>query len=350
MAVGFSGSNGGVSNNLLAEPKVNIEVSYFINNTCNLNCKHCYVGYENQEDSLSVEEWKKAFEELISLNATTFGNVGKEPLLSWEKTKELLIFLKEKRNENPKIRFGLVTNLTLLTPKIAEKLNEILPDYLDVSLDGIKESHEFIRGNGNFEKTFNNLRIISEKFPNLLNKIFISFVLMKHNKTDFREMLNQLSKIKIKKILISPYVTVESEKKIFSKQLGLTKEEIINFYKEIIKGKYLKELDNFEIIIKNDRDTLEELMNLCIKENLINTNKLLIDEYGVIFNQYEIGSNKIIINYIPEKDLFDLPIRISHDGYVGNCYAQFFKDYPNREEVLGNIRKTNIKEILKLAY
>ena len=345
MALGLSGSNGGVSKNKSSESKVNLEVSYFINNKCNLDCKHCYVGYKSQ-DLLSVEEWKNVFEDLIELNAMTFGNVGKEPLLDWERTKELLIFLKEKRRQNPRIRFGLVSNLTLLTTEIAEELNNIMPNYLDVSLDGTENPHDFIRGRGNFEKTFGNLKIISEKFPQLKEKIFVSFVLMKHNRNDFIKLLDKISEVKIKKILVSPYVSTENEKKIFSKDLSLSEEEVIEFYKEVINGKLLGNLAGFEIIIKNDRDVLLGLMDKCVDEGLIKIDELFIDEYGVIFNEYNVNLNRIIINYIPEKDVIDFQIRISHDGYVGNCYAQFFENYPDRSEVIGNVREKNIKDIL----
>ncbi len=348
MAVGFSGSNGGISKNKFANWDIGkvLDICYFVNNDCNLNCKHCYVGYNNRENSFSIIEWKKTFEDLIKLGAKTFGNVGKEPLLSWEKTKELLNFLKKKRDKNSEIRFGLVSNLTLMTEQIAEELNQIMPNYLDVSLDGTEEFHDFVRGKKNFEKTFNNLKMISENFPELKDKIFISFVLMKHNQKDFVQMLNELSKIGIKKILLSPYVRTKNEKETFVNELHKTEEDVIDFYKEIMKGNLLKRLSNFEIIIKNDRDTLNNLMQKCIEEDLINLNKLLMDEYGVIFNEYKVNSNRIIINYIPDVQ-FDIPIRISHDGYVGNCYAQFFEDYTQRKEILGNVKEKSIKEILK---
>ena len=102
MALGISGSNGGISrdtNSVLEVDLLNrpLEVSYFVNNVCNLVCKHCYVRYEEQTGDLSIEKWKSIFDELIQKGALTFGNVGKEPLLSPAKTFELLEYFKKRR-------------------------------------------------------------------------------------------------------------------------------------------------------------------------------------------------------------------------------------------------------------
>lgn len=350
MALGISGSNGGVLNGNSFDINTirnDLNISYFINNSCNLNCKHCYVGYNRSCGDLSVEEWKVVFNDLINVGATTFGCVGKEPLLTWDKTRELLEFLKTKREGNPRIRFGIVTNATLMNENIINDLINIMPDYIDISLDGFSEKHDYIRGEGNFRKTFENLKLIGKMSPELLDKVFISFVLMKHNKENFRKLVLELSKIGIRNILISPYVEAKSEKMKFAQDLSVNEDNIIEFYREVIGEEFFEDLENVEIIIKNDYDTLKGLMGRCVSEKLIDINHLLIDEYGVIFNKYGFGSNSIIINYIPKNNLFSKEVRISHDGFVGNCYAQFFEDYPNHEKVIGNIKDESVKKLLK---
>ena len=350
MAIGISGSNDGVlSGSSLDINKVgkDLDVSYFVNNSCNLNCKHCYVGYNRSCGDLSAEEWKKVFEDLVKIGATTFGCVGKEPLLTWDKTKEILEFLKMKKGVNSRIRFGMVSNLTLATRDIVEDLVKIMPDYLDVSLDGIFEKHDYIRGEGSFGKTFENLKLIGQVSPELLGKVFVSFVLMKHNKSNFRDMILKLSEIGIKNILVSPYITAESEKKKFAKDLMVEEEDVIDFYREIVSAEFFEGLDDVEIILKNDYDTLKDLMDKCASEKLIDVDNLLIDEYDVIFNKYSFGSNNVIINYIPKSNLFSKEIRISHDGFVGNCYAQFFEDYPEHEKVIGNVKNESVEKLLR---
>jgi MoaA/NifB/PqqE/SkfB family radical SAM enzyme len=346
MALGLSGSNGGLGNensseiDLLNRP---LEVSYFINNICNLACKHCYVGYEEPKGELSVLEWTNVFDKLIEKGALTFGNVGKEPLLSSDKTLDLLKHLAQKRKENPKIRFGFVTNATLLEEKIIDELAEISPNYIDISVDGSKKHHDYIRGNGNYEKTINNLK----KLPDSLKgKVFISYTLMNHNKDSFKDMIKKMDNIGIKKFLISPYVATPSSKG----ELVLLNDKIVDFYNKVINGNEIdfSESKNIEILLKSDYDAQKPLIDKLVGRRVIDVNNLLIDDYGVIFNKYDQkNSSKVIINFMPFSDtLLSRAIRISHDGYVGGCLEMFHKDYTKRTK--GNLKTKKIDEILKI--
>jgi len=348
MALGFSGSNGGVKEgknftkvNLLNR---SLDVSYFVNNKCNLHCQHCYVGYSNSNDDLSISEWKNTFDELIDLGALTFGNVGKEPLLVWEKTSELLKYFQGKRRENPKLRYGLVTNATLFNEEKIKELDKLNPDYLDISIDGTEQIHDFIRGKGNYQRTYNNLKKIKEIAPNLLKKIFISHTFMQPNKKALEQTVQEMNRLGINNFLISPYVkTIHDEG-----NLGLENKEIADIYENIKAGRTIdfSKTQNLEILLKTDYDTQKPLMDLLVDRDIIDVNNLLIDEYGVIFNKEEKGNNsRVILNYIPVPETLTRAIRISHDGYVGGCEEMFHKNYP--ELAVGNVKEEPIKEILK---
>jgi len=109
-------------------------------------------------------------------------------------------------------------------------------------------------------------------------------------------------------------------------------------------GKYR----NLTIYIKNDYSTTLELMKKMVQLNIIDINRLFIDEYGVIFVKYELpNNNKLIISYIPFDNNYSQMIRISHDGYVSNCLDMFYENYPER--AIGNVRENSITEILELA-
>lgn len=349
MALGFSGSNGGValkqqflqSLNFESGHKIPLEVSYFINNVCNLKCKHCYVGYKKAEDSLSIEEWEKIFNELIEMGARTFGNVGKEPLLDWEKTRELLKFFQDKRKQFPELRFGIVTNGTLLNEQKIKELEEIAPDYIDISLDGNKDVHDSIRGAGNYDKLFKNLSLLSRK--KLAQKIFISFTLNKINASCIGEAISSIYNLGIKKLLISPYVSLENK----DNPLFISNEEIIEKIKDLLNGNIIdfKKFSGLEIYIKNDYTVTKELMEQMADKKIIDKDNLYLDEYGVIFNKYEFGDNTIYFNYLPFDESYVKAIRISHDGYISDCYSMFFEDYPKK--AIGNIKEKPIKEILE---
>jgi MoaA/NifB/PqqE/SkfB family radical SAM enzyme len=258
MALGISGSNGGITNipkNITSLDLQNnnqhinpFEISYFVNNICNLECRHCYVGYSKSTDSLSLQEWTSTFDELISLGARTFGNVGKEPLLNWEKTKPLLEYMKLKKPRYPDLRFGFVTNGVLLDDMKIAELDAIMPDYIDISLDGNNKVHDFIRGEGTYEALMLNLHKLS-RYAALREKVFISFTLNRMNASCIDEVIRTVYEMGYKNLLISPYVTLDtndmlyiSDDRIIASVNRLLKGELIDFSEYAGLNIYIKTL------------------------------------------------------------------------------------------------------------
>lgn len=352
MALGFSGSNGGISkdtsrfdieshtkNMLPQENDVPLEVSYFVNNECNLRCKHCYVGYTNNSSSLATHEWIRVFDSLISMGALTFGNVGKEPVISWTKTYELLSYFYDKRAIEKRLRYGLVTNGTLLNLQEIYLLDALQPNYLDISVDGTESVHNFIRGDGSFNRTLHALQNIA--IHGLREAVFISFTINTFNANAFPEMLRVLYDLGFSKFLISPHVALRD-----SDKLVLSMKDILSWIKKLLDGElvHFHKYEGLELYVKNDYAATSNLMNNLVNIEIINKGNLFVDSYGVIFSQYCYGTNLVYFNYLCQDDYLKRAIRISHDGFVGNCLDMFFEDYPSR--ALGNIRQTPIEALL----
>jgi len=317
-----------------------MEISYFINNECNLKCRHCYVAYEKNKNALSIEEWKSIFDELISMGALTFGNVGKEPLLSWNETRELLLYFREKRQSIPKLRFGFVTNGILLDKSKVEDLERIQPDYIDISLDGTEDAHDYIRGSGNYKRTVKNLEVMSEY--EVFKKVFISFTANMINTSTIPGMVDVLYNMGVKNILISPYVTRD-----MTDELYLSDHGILDWIEALMDGDVIdfSKYHGLNLYIKNDYTTTLNLMEKLVDREIIDKDNLFVDDYGVIFNRYSFNGNDVYFNYLPWDDFLVRAIRISHDGYVSNCFDMFFSDYPDR--AIGNVRVKSIREILQ---
>ncbi|MCK5122648.1 MAG: radical SAM protein [Candidatus Pacebacteria bacterium] len=357
MALGWSGSNGGITQNYKSISAKNLrqdyaqqmcsyplEVSYFVNNICNLKCRHCYVGYKNENNSLTVEQWEQVFDECIAIGALTFGNVGKEPTLSWEKSVALLQYLKEKRRQKSKIRFGLVTNAILLNKEKSKELSEINPDYLDISLDGTKEINDTIRGHGSYAKVINNIKL----FPrDLLNNVFISFTANQLNLRAIPELIDEIYKIGVKNILISPYVSNHIAGNIKEDDLYVKEDNIVIEIEKLLNGELINfdRYDDLNIYVKTDFTSFSSLMQKFVDKKIIDRNNLKIDEYGVIFTKYTFNSNNIYFNYLPWDNSFTQAIRISHDGFIGNCYDMLFRDYSDK--AIGNVKNNSVIQILK---
>jgi radical SAM protein with 4Fe4S-binding SPASM domain len=109
---------------------------------CNLSCRHCYLGKpKNIELSLdSVKKILREFEEMQGLRLLISGG---EPML-YSKFWELNDMLPDYN-----FRKVLLTNGWFLEKDEASRLNV---HEVQVSLDGLEESHDVLRGNGSFKR------------------------------------------------------------------------------------------------------------------------------------------------------------------------------------------------------
>ena len=138
-----------------------LKIQWKITNKCNLLCLHCYLGALNNKE-LSKDKLFKITDKIINSNVFEVTLTGGEALL----VKSLpLIVSKLIKND---IKVNIFTN-GLLLPDFERKLVDILGyapiEKLDffISLDGLENSHDKIRGKGNFKKTFNNIKLITQK-------------------------------------------------------------------------------------------------------------------------------------------------------------------------------------------
>lgn len=355
MAIGFSGSNGGITNRQhritlddleqaargrFLSPS--LEVSYFANNVCNLRCQHCYVGYEREDGGLDEAEWADVFEQCLALGALTFGNVGKEPTLCWDKSVSLMRWLAERRRSVPRLRFGLVTNAIRLDERKAADLVELAPDYLDISLDGVGETHDAIRGKGSYRQTTRNIAALP---PELREKIFISFTANEWNADSLPALVREVARLGVKNMLVSPYVSRENRNPDDDDALLTTDHRLVRLCSDLAEGRLVdfSGLDNFNIYVKNDYTTRLSLMNTLAQTGVIDFDNLWEDDYGVIFTPYQFGTNQVYFSYLPFETTFRKAIRFSHDGFIGNCYDMFFRDYTQR--TVGNVREIRLADL-----
>ncbi|NMB66512.1 radical SAM protein [Candidatus Woesearchaeota archaeon] len=175
-----------------------LRIQWRITKKCNLNCKHCYLNKKN----LEKEELSK--EELITISKLIVKNkifevlvTGGEPTIK-EGIKEIIPILCEN------------CNVTLFTNVYnSKKVKELLPLFkkyrktlkLNVSLDGPKKIHDFIRKEGSFEKTTQNIKRLTD------NKIDITIntTLTKQFLPYLEEYIEILKKTKVKALQFSKF-------------------------------------------------------------------------------------------------------------------------------------------------
>ncbi|HTG01151.1 MAG TPA: radical SAM protein [Nitrospirota bacterium] len=119
-----------------------------LTDACNLACKHCYIAEEprNELEPSRVRALLGEFERMQGLRVLITGG---EPLLysKFDEINEMLpdFFLRK----------VLFTNGTLLDKTVIKGLKV---DEIQVSIDGLEESHDFIRGQGTFRQSIGAVR------------------------------------------------------------------------------------------------------------------------------------------------------------------------------------------------
>lgn len=147
-----------------------IYLVYFITLNCNIKCKHCLLGdLPPTRDELTIDEIEKvsqSMDDFLFLLPT-----GGEPFLRKDISEIVKIF-----HVNNKIKIvGIPTNGSL-TQRVVESTKLILESNpnlkvtIDVSIDGIGEDHDHIRGvKGLFQKTittYKELRELEKHYKN----------------------------------------------------------------------------------------------------------------------------------------------------------------------------------------
>lgn len=150
---------------------------------CNLDCITCFRNdWKQTIGNMSVETFEHIFDSLQGMNprpGVYFGGIG-EPLAN-RHTLEWI-----RRVKTLGIKTELITNGTLLTPKIARQLIESGLDVLWVSLDGATpESYADVRLGAELPQVLANLRQFARMRPqnrhNPKPEIGVAFVAMKRN-------------------------------------------------------------------------------------------------------------------------------------------------------------------------
>jgi len=130
-------------------------VTFELTNACNLRCKHCFsFAGERLGDELNIDEIKKVLRELHNLGTMEIDFGGGEPLLRSDLFQVL--------NAAQSLDFEIVvlTNGTLLDDATAKKLAEFSIKHVQISLDGLRNAHEHLRGTGTFKPTIRAMKAL----------------------------------------------------------------------------------------------------------------------------------------------------------------------------------------------
>ncbi|EMA28477.1 radical SAM protein [Halobiforma nitratireducens] len=150
-----------------------------VTNRCHLECSHCYLETNRGLDELSVAEIEtNLLPHLREYDIESFVITGGEALLRPD-TDEICEIVSRHVDE-----LRLLTSLS--TPEAASRVNDLPIDALSVSVDGPRQTHDAIRGNGTFDRVLENLRRIDRT---CLNELYLNCVVSSYNEDRFSDLL-----------------------------------------------------------------------------------------------------------------------------------------------------------------
>jgi heme d1 biosynthesis radical SAM protein NirJ len=127
---------------------------------CNLTCKHCYALSADHDypGELALDEIARVIDDLAAFGVPALILSGGEPLLRPDLF-EIAALARARR-----LYVGLSTNGTLIDAALADRIAAHGFDYVGISLDGLRETHDrFRRKAGAFDASLGAVRLLRER-------------------------------------------------------------------------------------------------------------------------------------------------------------------------------------------
>jgi|GEM_PF-1165749 len=193
------------SENLLLD--MPIKVQWKITNYCNLHCQHCYLG-DIDGQSMNYDDSLKIVDQIINSNVMEVTLSGGECLTYKGIDKIVLKLLLSGIKVNIFTNGLLLNNFITLLSKSKQKIDK--KDILFyVSVDGMKESHEQIRGKKTFDLTISNIKYaIDNGYTVVTNTVVNS-----KNYNDITNLITLLKTIGVKDVQLSNLIVQGRAKK-----------------------------------------------------------------------------------------------------------------------------------------
>ncbi len=163
---------------------------------CNLTCKHCYSTSADRDfpGELSTEEIHAVMDDLHHYGVRVLVLSGGEPLMRRD------IFALSERAKKLGFFVALSTNGTLIDEPMANRISAVGYDYVGISLDGMRATHDrFRRKTGAFDAALQGVRLCRERRI----KVGLRLTLTADNAAELPEMLTLMQIEDVDKFYLS---------------------------------------------------------------------------------------------------------------------------------------------------
>jgi heme d1 biosynthesis radical SAM protein NirJ len=163
---------------------------------CNLTCKHCYATSADIDfpGELNTEKIYQVMDDLKSFGVSVLILSGGEPLMHPD------IFEISKHAKEMGFYVGLSSNGTLITGDNIADIASIGYDYVGISMDGMRETHDrFRRKQGAFDESMRGIRLCRDAGL----KVGLRFTLTQDNAAELPDLLQLMSDEDVDKFYLS---------------------------------------------------------------------------------------------------------------------------------------------------
>ncbi|MCU0835803.1 MAG: heme d1 biosynthesis radical SAM protein NirJ [Chromatiaceae bacterium] len=163
---------------------------------CNLTCKHCYATSADKDfpGELGTEQVFAVMDDLYAYGVRVLILSGGEPLMRPD------LFTIARRAKTMGFYVGLSTNGTLIDRTSLGEIAETQFDYVGISLDGLRETHDrFRRRAGAFDEALNGIRLCRDAGL----KVGLRFTLTQDNAAELPDLLRLMDEEGIDKFYLS---------------------------------------------------------------------------------------------------------------------------------------------------
>ena len=225
-------------------------VSFEITRDCNLHCKICdHPVLARREKALAAQWVTGAIFNASQLGVKQVVISGGEPLLH-KGLSQIAAAAKKAR-----IQLTLVTNGTLLTPKLTQGLIADGVNRFIISLNGPQAQDEYIRGKGTYDRTMRSIRYLVESGN--AARLVVNITICRRNFDSLDSFSNALQQIGVRKItynIFSPDFLVQYRNQK-ENEFALTREQLLQ------AGKYFTRED------PGEPELCPHVLESCVVEN-----------------------------------------------------------------------------------
>ncbi len=206
------------------------KLQWHITECCNFRCKHCYQeNYDTPE--MTLEEMEGALKQYVGLlerwkippSHAYMSITGGEPFLY----KNFFSFLAKVYKYSTNYHWSILSNGSLINRENVKILKLFQISDYQVSLEGLEENNDKIRGKGSFQKAIDAIKILVEEKIG----IAVSLTITKENQKDILPLANLLTEIGVKTFHVRRLVPWGTGAQL--RQSLLEPEELAKLYKNI---------------------------------------------------------------------------------------------------------------------